>query len=155
MTTQDNVVEFDSSLYAQYARVELELDVAATLQQKANQASIWMFNAWCETDALLDRDKSLEIIERLEKQSIEADDIKQELDAFVRDLRTEKRKLTLQLKAKIHSPEMKEAKKQVDDLVKEQTNKIAESFKEQDAQKKPNLKIVKSENSKASKSKAK
>lgn len=156
MATKDNVVEIDSSLFAQCARVELELEVAATLQHKANQASIWTFNAWCETDALLDREKSLSFMQRLEQQSVEADQIKQELDAFVRDLRTQKRKLTLQLKAKVHSPEMKEAKAKVEEVVAEQTKQIADSYLvAEDAGKKPQLKIVKSGNAGKSKSKAK
>ncbi|MEK7723546.1 MAG: hypothetical protein AAB336_04290 [Acidobacteriota bacterium] len=146
MTIHKTVVQEDSNLHADYARNELELDIALSVQLKLKQASIWTFNALCETDALLDRDKSKKLIDRLEQQSNEADDIRAEIDAIVKDLRTTKRKLTKRLKSKLFSSEMKVQTSIVNEMVKEQTQIIAEKFFEENPKaKKPRMPIIKSD----------
>lgn len=154
MTTQNNVVEIEPNLFAEHARVELELEIATSLQQKTKQASIWMFNAWCDTDALLDREASKDLIERLESLAIDVDTIKIDVDTVVKSLRDQKRKLTKKLKSKAFSQEAKAEKSKVEELSSKQAEEVAANYLEaEEAVKKPDLKVVKSGN--ASKSKAK
>lgn len=156
MTTQKKVEQVDSTLFADYANIELRLEIAISLQSKLKQASIWTFNAWCETDALLEREKSKELIDRLEQQSIKADELKAEVDTIVKDLRTAKRKLTKKLKSKVFSPEAKAELSKVNGLINDQTKAIADKFQvDKKTAKKPQLKIVKSENVNKSKAKTK
>lgn len=147
MTTQENVVQIDSNLFADHARIELELEIALSLQQKTKQASIWMFNAWCDTDAFLDRDSSKDLIEKLESMAMDADEIKSDVDAVVKDLRDKRRKLTKKLKSKVFSPEAKAEKSKAEELVSKQTQEIAANYLANDETvKKPELTIVKSGN---------
>jgi len=145
-TTQDNVVQIEPNLFAEHARIELELEIAQSIQVKTMQASIWMFNAWGDTDALLDREAFKELIEKFETISVDADDLMIEVAELVKDLREEKRKLTKKLKAKAFSPEAKAEKLKTDDVVIKQTKEIADSYvAAEEAAKKPELTIVKSE----------
>lgn len=146
MTTQKTVEQDDSTLFADYARIELELEIAIDLQLKIKQASIWTYNAWTTTDAFLERDESDELIERLERQSMNADGLKANVDALVKNLRDRKRKMTRKLKSKVYSPEVKAEQSKVDEIVKQQTKAIADKFlAEKEAANKPQLVIVKSE----------
>ena len=156
MTTHKKVEQVDSTLFADYANIELKLEIALSLQHKLKQASIWTFNAWCETDALLEREKSKDLIDRLEQQSNRADQYKAEVDAIVKDLRIQKRKLTKKLKSKVFSQEVKAELSKVNGLIDDQTKAIADKFfAEKETVKKPQLKIVKSKNVDKSKSKTK
>lgn len=153
MTPQENVVQLDSNLLAENARLELELEITLSLQQKTKQASIWMFNALCDTDALLDREKSKDLIERLEMMTVDSDSLRDDVHAVVKDLRDKRRKLTKKLKSKVFSPEAKAEKSNVEAIVTKQTKEIADKFMATAKDiKKPELTVVKSEN--ANKSKA-
>ncbi len=146
MTTQQTVEQVDSTLFADYAKLELELEIAVDLQLKIKQASIWSYNAWTITDAFLERDESNEIIERLERQSINADVIKANVDALVKNLRDRKRKMTRKLKSKVYSPEVKAEQSKAVEIANEQINAIADKLlAEKEAVNKPQLAIVKSE----------
>ena len=146
MTTQQTVEQVDSTLFADYAKLELELEIAIDLQLKIKQASIWSYNAWTITDAFLERDESNEIIERLERQSINADVIKANVDALVKNLRDRKRKMTRKLKSKVYSPEVKAEQSKAVEIANEQINAIADKFlADKETANKPQLKIVKSE----------
>ncbi len=146
MTTQQTVEQVDSTLFADYARLELELEIAVDLQLKIKQASIWSYNAWTITDAFLERDESNEIIERLERQSINADAIKANVDALVKNLRNRKRKMTGKLKSKVYSPEVKAEQSKAVEIANEQINAIADKLlADKEADNKPQLAIVKSE----------
>jgi hypothetical protein len=100
----------------------LELDIAVDLQTKIKQASIWTYNAWTITDAFLERDESNELIERLERQSLNADGLNANVDALVKNLRDRKRKLTRKLKWKVYSPEVKAEQSKVTEIVHDQTS---------------------------------
>lgn len=153
-TTQEKVVQIEPNLFADHARVELELEIALSMQNKTKQASIWMFNAWGDTDCLLDREASKELIERFESITMEADDLKIDVDALVKNLREKKRKLTKKLKSKAFSQDAKAEKSKVEELVSKQTKEIAANYLAADeAVKKPKLVVVKSGN--ANKIKAK
>ncbi len=146
MTTQKTVEQDDSTLFADYAKVELELDIAVDLQTKINQASIWTYNAWTITDAFLERNEFEELIERLERQSMNADGLKANVDAMIKNLRGKKRKLTRKLKSKVYSPEVKAEQSKVVEIANEQVKAIADKFlADKEAANKPQLAIVKSE----------
>ena len=146
MTTQQTVEQVDSTLFAGYAKLELELEIAIDLQLKMKQASIWSYNAWTITDAFLERDESNELIERLERQSINADAIKANVDAMVKDLRDRKRKMARKLKSKVYSPEVKAEQSKAVEIANEQINAIADKLlADKEAANKPQLKNVKSE----------
>ncbi len=146
MTTQKTVEQVDSSLLADYARLELELEIALDLQLKTKQASIWTYNAWTTTDAFLERKESDELIERLERQSINADGLKANVDALVKNLRDRKRKMTRKLKWKVYSPEVKAEQSKAVEIANEQVEAIADKLlAEKEAANKPQLAIVKSE----------
>jgi hypothetical protein len=146
MTTQQTVEQVDSTLFADYARIELELDIAVDLQTKINQASIWSYNAWTITDAFLERDESKELIEKFERQSINADAIKANVDAMVKNLRDRKRKMTRKLKSKVYSPEVKAEQSKAVEIANEQINAIADKLlADKETANKPQLAIVKSE----------
>ena len=156
MTTQQTVEQEDSTLFVDYARIELELDIAVDLQTKIKQASIWSYNAWTITDAFLERDESNEIIERLERQSINADVIKANVDALVKNLRDRKRKMTRKLKSKVYSPEVKAEQSKAVEIANEQINAIADKLlADKEAANKPQLAIVKSESVSKNKTKKK
>ncbi len=146
MTTQTTVEQVDSTLFVDYARIELELDIAVDLQTKIKQASIWSYNAWTITDAFLERDESKELIDRLERQSINADVLKADVDAMVKNLRDRKRKMARKLKWKVYLPEVKAEQSKVNEIVNDQTKAIADKFlADKEAANKPQLSIVKSE----------
>jgi hypothetical protein len=146
MTTHKTVEQDDSILFADYAKIELELEIALDLQLKTKQASIWSYNAWTITDAFLERDESNEIIERLERQSINADVIKANVDALVKNLRDRKRKMTRKLKSKVYSPEVKAEQSKAVEIANDQINAIADKLlADKEAANKPQLAIVKSE----------
>ena len=146
MTTQQTVEQVDSTLFVDYARIELELDIAVDLQTKIKQASIWSYNAWTITDAFLEREESKELIERLERQSINADALKSNVDAIVKNLRDRKRKMARKLKWKVYLPEVKAEQSKAVEIANEQINAIADKFlADKEAANKPQLKIVKSE----------
>ena len=146
MTTQQTVEQVDSTLFADYARLELELDIAIDLQTKIKQASIWSYNAWTITDAFLEREESKELIERLERQSINADGLIANVDALVKNLRDKKRKMTRKLKSKVYSPEVKAEQSKAVEIANEQINAIADKLlADKEAANKPQLAIVKSE----------
>lgn len=146
MTTQQTVEQVDSTLFADYARIELELDIAVDLQTKIKQASIWSYNAWTITDAFLERDESKELIERLERQSINADAIKANVDAMVKNLRDRKRKMARKLKSKVYSPEVKAEQSKAVEIANEQINAIADKLlADKETANKPQLQIAKSE----------
>lgn len=146
MTTHKTVEQVDSSLYADYARLELELDIAVDLQLKIKQASIWTYNAWTITDAFLERKESDELIERLERQSINADGLKANVDALIKNLRDRKRKMTRKLKWKVYSPEVKAEQSKAVEIANEQIETIADKLlTDKENANKPQLKNVKSE----------
>ena len=146
MTTQQTVEQVDSTLFADYAKLELELDIAVDLQLKIKQASIWSYNAWTITDAFLERDGSKELIDRLERQSTDADVLKADVDALVKDLRDRKRKVARKLKWKVYLPEVKAEQSKAVEIANEQINAIADKLlADKEAANKPQLKIVKSE----------
>ncbi len=146
MTTQQTVEQVDSTLFADYAKLELELEIAVDLQLKIKQASIWTYNAWTTTDAFLERKESDELIERLERQSINADVIKANVDALVKNLRDRKRKMTRKLKSKVYSPEVKAEQSKAVEIANEQIDAIADKLlADKEAANKPQLAIVKSE----------
>ena len=71
-------------------------------------------------------------------------------------MRDKKRKLTKKLKSKVYSPEAKAEQSKVEQQSKEQIEAIAEMFlAEKETAKKPQLTIVKSNNSSKSKTKKK
>ncbi len=146
MTRHKTVVQDDSTLFADYAKIELELDIAVDLQLKIKQASIWTYNAWTITDAFLERDKSKELIDRLERQSTDADVLKADVDAMVKNLRDRKRKMTRKLKWKVYSPEVKAEKSKAIAIANEQVEAIADKLlADKEAANKPQLAIAKSE----------
>ena len=146
MTTQTTVEQDSSTLFAEYAKLELELEIALDLQLKFKQASIWTYNAWAITDAFLERDESKELIDRLERQSTDADVLKADVDALVKNLRDKKRKMAKKLKWKVYSPEVKAEQSKVNEIVNDQTKAIADKFlADKEVANKPQLKIVKSE----------
>ncbi|MGI8786802.1 MAG: hypothetical protein ACR2HG_03435 [Pyrinomonadaceae bacterium] len=146
MTTQQTVEQDSSTLFADYARLELELDIAVDLQLKIKQASIWTYNAWTITDAFLERDESKELIDRLERQSTDADVIKADVDAMVKNLRDRKRKMTKKLKWKVYSPEVKAEQSKAVEIANDQVEAIADKLlAEKEVANKPQLAIVKSE----------
>lgn len=146
MTTQKTVEQDDSTLFADYAKLELELDIAIDLQTKINQASIWTYNAWTITDAFLERDESKELIDRLERQSTDADVLKADVGAMVKNLRDRKRKMTRKLKSKVYSPEVKTEQSKAVEIANEQVEAIANKLlAEKETANKPQLAIVKSE----------
>lgn len=146
MTTQKTVEQDDSTLFADYAKLELELDIAIDLQTKIKQASIWTYNAWTITDAFLERDESKELIDRLERQSTDADVLKADVDAMVKNLRDRKRKMTRKLKSKVYSPEVKAEQSKATEIANEQIKAIADKLlADKEATNKQQLAIVKSE----------
>lgn len=146
MTTQQTVEQVDSTLFADYAKLELELEIAIDLQLKIKQASIWSYNAWTITDAFLERDESKDLIERLERQSINADALKANVDAMVKNLRDRKRKMTRKLKWKVYSPEVKAEQSKAVEIANDQVEAIADKLlADKEAVNKPQLAIVKSE----------
>lgn len=146
MTTQTTVGQVDSTLFADYAKLELELEIAVDLQLKIKQASIWSYNAWTITDAFLERDESKDLIERLERQSINADALKANVDAMVKNLRDRKRKMTRKLKWKVYSPEVKAEQSKAVEIANDQVEAIADKLlAEKEVANKPQLAIVKSE----------
>jgi len=156
MTTQQTVEQVDSTLFVDYARIELELEIALDLQLKMKQASIWTYNAWTTTDAFLERKESEELIERLERQSINADGLIANVDALVKNLRDKKRKMTRKLKSKVYSPEVKAEQSKAVEIANEQINAIADKLlADKEAANKPQLEIVKSESVSKSKTKKK
>ena len=50
------------------------------------EIALSIVNAWCDTDAFLDRDASKKLIEKLESIAMGADEIKSDVDAVVKDL---------------------------------------------------------------------
>lgn len=96
-----------AALQAQLAEVETELLTATTLQDNANQASIWGFNAWSASDAFIVRSEHDKLIKRVEQFSFDADALKADADALVRRLRDRKRELTQQLGSHVSSEKMK------------------------------------------------
>jgi hypothetical protein len=100
----------DASLLAKLAELDVELAVALYLQQDLREVSNFAWNALTDTDALIEREKSLKLIERLEAQSKEADALKTVADALVKDLRAKKRSLTRKLKTKAFSSAMEFAR---------------------------------------------
>lgn len=92
----------------------MRINVNFDFQTKANQAAIWTFNALATTDAFIEREKSLEFIERLEKHSMEADAIKTQADLIINDLKERKRELTKKLKSKAFSPQMQAVREQAE-----------------------------------------
>ena len=156
MTTHKSVDQDESTLFADYAKLELELQIALDLQSKTRQASIWTYNAWTTTDAFLERDESDELIERLERQSINADGLKANVDALVKNLRDRKRKLTRKLKWKVYLPEVKAEQSKTVEIANEQTQAIADKLlADKENANKPQLAIVKSESVSKSKTKKK
>jgi hypothetical protein len=131
-TQQKDVVDTSiqaATLFAELASVENDLIIMFDFQQKANQAAIWTFNAWATTDAFIEREKSLKLIQRLEKQSSEADAIKTQADLLVSELRERKRKLTRKLKSKVYSPEMQAERERAEQTAKAQSEAILEAAK--------------------------
>lgn len=119
----------DATLYAELASVENDLVIMFDFQQKANQAAIWTFNAWATTDAFIERTKSKDLIQRLEKQSSEADAIKAQADLLVSELRERKRKLTRKLKSKVYTPQMQAERERAEQTAKAQAESILEAAK--------------------------
>lgn len=146
MTTQQTVEQVDSTLFVDYARIELELDIAVDLQTKINQASIWTYNAWTITDAFLDRNEFEDLIERLERQSMNADGLKANVDAMIKNLRSKKRKMTRKLKSKVYSPEVKAEQSKAVEIANDQVEAIADKLlAEKEAANEPQPAIEKSE----------
>lgn len=109
----------ESAQQAALAQAENELATALSLQDNAQQASIWQYNAMGSTDAFIDRKRHAALIERLTRATAEADAIKAEADALVATLKEEKRALTRSLGAKVNDPQMKVERERAEAKVSE------------------------------------
>jgi len=103
-----------ATLQAQLSEVESELTTALAVQDGANQASIWAFNAMGASDAFIARSEHDKLIKRLEQLSFDADTIKAEADALVRRLRDRKRELTQQLGSHVNDKQMSAERERVE-----------------------------------------
>lgn len=79
---------------AELVRVTNELVVAESMQDDANQASIWTYNAMGQTDAFVDKKKFAPIIKQSEQATALVDALRDASKALVESLRSEKRELT-------------------------------------------------------------
>src|SRR5687767_6707124 len=95
-----------TTLQAQLAEVESELSTALAVQDGANQASIWAFNAMGASDAFIARSEHDKLIKRVEQLSFDADAVKADADALARLLRDRKRELTKQLSSNVNDKQM-------------------------------------------------
>jgi hypothetical protein len=96
-----------SALQAQLAELENELSTALAVQDNAEQASIWAYNAMGASDAFIACSERDMLIKRLEQLSQDADDVKAQADALVRRLRESKRELTRQLGSHVNDEQMR------------------------------------------------
>ena|SRR2546423_1601414 len=101
-------------LQAQLAEVESELTTALALQDAANQASIWQFNALGATDAFIARSEHDKLIKQLEQLSFDADTLKADADVLVRRLRDRKRELTQKLGSRVNDKQMSAERERVE-----------------------------------------
>src|SRR5205085_5993907 len=95
-----------ATLQAQLAELESELATAIAVQDNANQASVWAYNAMGASDAFIARSEHDKFIKRLEQLSFDADTLKADADVLVRRLRDSKRALTQQLGSRVNDKQM-------------------------------------------------
>jgi len=106
MLKQKTLSESQQAQLTNLANIESELTTVLSIQDNANQASIWAFNAWGSSDAFIARSEHAMLIKRLEQVSLDADEVKAQADVLVRRLRGRKRELTQQLGSHVNDKQM-------------------------------------------------